>query len=207
MTTDDPNLAADLTPDDAAADPGMAPYDAAAAPAPGAGKVVVATLAALVVAAVGVAVWAFIYAQAEREYVGVAVVIGLTVGWVMRVVSGRSTLPVRVIAVLVTAIACVLGTLFGDAAYTAKEFDADFFTVLGDIAPDTFDTLSKRPALSFVIFAAGMVLAFLSAGPQKTKEGRVKNAPQVAPIEPLDADPPHPGIDDLDEDAAHRDGE
>jgi len=206
VTTDDPNAPADLTPDDTAGDQGME-YVALAPPPPGPGKVVIATVAALVVAAVGVGIWAFIYAQAEREYVGVAVVIGLTVGWVMRVVSGRSTLPVRIIAVVVTAIACVLGTLFGDAAYTAKAYNADFLTVLKDIAPDTFDTLSKRPALTFVIFAAALVLAFLSAGPQKAKEGRVKNAPQVAPLESLTADPPHPGIDDLDGDTARRDAE
>jgi hypothetical protein len=182
---DDPDAAETSDPmaDDAA------PYVPPAAPAPGAGKVVLGVLAALLVAALGVALWAFVYAQMEREYVGVAVVIGLAVGWVIRVVSGRSTLPVRIVAVVVTAVACVAGTLFGDAAYTAKQFKADFFTVLGDIAPDTFDTLSKRPVLSFVIFAAGMVLAFLSAGPQKPK----KSAPQVAPVEPVDADPPHPG--------------
>ena len=149
-----------------------------------------AILAALAAAAVGVVAWAYIYTTAEREYVGVSVVIGLTVGWLIRVISRRSTLPARILAVVITALACVAGTVTGEVAYTAKTFQADFWRLLGDVLPDTFTLLRDRPGLTYVIFAAALVLAFLSAGPQKEKPKKRDETP--APAESVDEPPRDP---------------
>lgn len=151
-----------------------------------------ATLAGLAVAVLGIVAWALLYVQVEREFVGVSVVIGFVAGWLIRVVSGRHDLPPRIIAVVITAIACVVGTVVAEVAFTASEYGASFTQLLGDVLPETFTILSKRPLLTLAVFVAALVLAFLSAGPQS----KDKTSPQVAPLEPLDEDPPHPGEDD-----------
>ncbi|HVF06127.1 MAG TPA: hypothetical protein VNA20_14895 [Frankiaceae bacterium] len=160
---------------------------------PGGGRLVAAILASLGVVVVGVALWSYIYVQAEREYVGVSVVIGLIVGYVMRLVSGRSTVPVRIIAVLITALACVLGTVAGEAAFTANAYDASFFDLFKDILPDSFELVKRRPGLTFAIFGAALVLAFLSASPQDSKKKRKgSDEPPASVVEPVDdAPPPH----------------
>lgn len=172
------------------------------APAGGGRRVLLGILAAVLVAIAGVAAWALIYAQAEREYVGVAVVIGLAVGWVLRVVSGRTDLWLRFVAVLITAVSCVAGTVTGEVAYTAKVYRADFWQLLGDIAPDWFEVMRRRPALSFAIFLAGLVLAYLSASPQKekTKKGAVATAPADEAWGPDDEIDLPPADDEDDED-------
>lgn len=180
------------------ADPlGADPVVVPAAPAPGAGRLVLAILASLAVIAVGVGLWSYIYVQAEREYVGVSVVIGLIVGYVMRLVSGRSTVPVRIVAVVLTALACVLGTVAGEAAFTANAYDASFLDLFKDILPDWLELMERRPGLTFAIFAAALVLAFLSASPQDSKKKRKRDEEPPAPVvEPAGGDdaPPPPQI-------------
>lgn len=189
---DDPNESADqpVDLDSGLDDSGMeGDGDAAMAePVPPA-RWPLAILASLGAAVIGVVLWALIYANAEREYVGVSVVIGLTIGWLMRVVSRRSTIAVRIVAVVITALACVAGTVVGEVAYTSKAFKFAFWTLLKDVAPDTFKLLSERPGLTYGIFVAALVLAFLSAGPQKPKASKLRGDPTpVAPVdEPGDA--------------------
>lgn len=156
------------------------------------GSLLLATLAGLAVAVVGVVAWALLYVQVEREFVGVSVVIGFVAGWLIRVVSRRHDLPPRVIAVVITAIACVIGTVVAEVAFTASEYGASFTQLLGDVLPETFSIVGKRPPLTLAVFGAALVLAFLSAGPQS----KDKKSPQVAPLETLDGDPPHPGEDE-----------
>lgn len=195
---DDPNASADQpvglgdgTGDDSG-DDGFAAVE----PAAPAARWPLAILAALAAAVVGVAVWALIYANLEREYVGVSVVIGLTVGWLIRTVSRRSNLVARVVAVVITAIACVAGTVVGEVAYTSKVYKFEFVKLLKDVAPDTFKLLGDRPALTFGIFAAALVLAFMSAGPQKPKQSKRRGDPTpVAPVEPA-YDPDRPMADE-----------
>ncbi len=146
-------------------------------PGPGAKRLVLAILASIALAAGGVALWAGVYAIREREYIGIAVLIGLLVGYVMRAVSGRTTIVVRLIAGLVTAIACVCGTVVGEAAYVAAKYDSKFWKLLGDIEPKWWSILRHRNALTFAVYAAAVVIAFLAAGPQKPK--KVKTVPDV----------------------------
>ena len=148
--------------------------------APAASKVFAATLASVVGALVGVAVWAFVHVQLEREYVGVSVIIGLVVGWLMRVLSGRSTLPIRLVAVVVTALSCVAGTLVSRAAFDDTLVDDTLMERLGNLLPHTGTIMSELRGLTYAIFVAALVLAFLSASPQKekTKKGA------AAPVEP-----------------------
>lgn len=154
-----------------------------------------AILAALGAAALGIALWSVIFVAAEREYVGVSVVIGLTVGWLVRVVSRRSNLVARVVAVVITAIACVLGTVVAEVAYTSSQFEFGFLKLLGDVLPNTFELLSDRPGMTLVIFAAALVLAFLSAGPQKEKPSKRRGQPE--PVDVVDdGEPPAAALAD-----------
>ena len=169
------------------------------APRPGIGRLLLAILLSLVVAAAGIAAWSVIYVEAEREYVGVSVVIGLIVGYVVRLVSGRNTIPARLIAVLITALTCVVGTVAAEAAFTANTYGIGFMKVFQDILPDALELMSRRPALTLAIFAAALVLAFMSASPQEPKKKKRAPAdddePPVSPVMPLD-DADHVNRDD-----------
>lgn len=153
-----------------------------------------AILASLLAMAAGVALWAFIYQWREREYPGVAVVIALAVGWLMRVVSRRSTMPVRIVAVLLTALGCVAGSVVGHAAYASTQTPESFGTLLGESIENTGNIVTDRPALTYVIFAAALVLAYLSASPQSPK--KPKKGAEPAPL----ADTAYSGDDALDTD-------
>lgn len=193
MTTsdDDPRLAGDEQPlaetthaDPLSGDPlytePLAPVDAE----PPKARWPLAILAGLGTGLLGVVLWAFVFMQFDREYVGVAVIIGLVVGWVIRTVSRRSTVAARVAAVLITAVTCVLGTVIGEVAYTAKFYDADFGKLLGDVLPDTFNVVKDRPAVTLGIFVVALVLAWLSAGPQKEKPKKQRASASTLPPAP-----------------------
>jgi hypothetical protein len=193
-TSDDEPTFTDSDPD-APVVPGdtdAAPYgsEVVAGTAEPAGRLALGILAGVLVALLGIAVWAIVYAKAEREFVGVSVVTGLAIGWTIRTVSRRSTMLVRIVAVLLTAAVCVGGTLAGEVAFTSKTYHMGFWKLLGDVAPDTYDLLSKRPVLTFGVFVAALVLAYLAAAPQKPKapKGGAKAQPVMAQDEPI-ADP------------------
>jgi hypothetical protein len=149
---------------------------------PRSGNLLLAIVAAVGVAAIGVALWGVLYATAKREFVGVSVLIGLLVGYVVRELSKRSTIATRLLAVVVTALACVAGTVVGEVAYTAAQFHTKFWKLFGDVAGDWFTLLRHRTGLQFAIYAAALVIAFLAAGPTATKRS--------APVPP-----PPPGFD------------
>lgn len=155
------------------------------AAAPPKSRLVLGTLAGLGAVLLGIVVWSLLYAFAKRDYVGVSVVFGLLIGYVVREVSRRSDLTPRIIAAVLTALLCVFGSVIAQVANTARVFHASFWDLLVDLLPDTFTIVSKRNALTFVIFAAAVIVAFLSAGPSKPK------APAV--------DPRPAARDDLDE--------
>jgi hypothetical protein len=194
------------TPDDdqtlpeAAASEGYeAPYEApddepvAAAPVSGGKRWLLALLAGLGVALVGVVLWGVLYAVAKREFVGTSVVVGLVIGYVVREVSRRSDLPARLLAVLVTALACVGGTVVGEAAYTAAHFKIGFWRVFGDLRPQTWELLQKRTNLQLAIYAVALVIAFLAAGPAKPKPAAAGTTEPVAEPETAEtAEPVEP---------------
>lgn len=134
-----------------------------------ASRLLLGVLAGLAVALAGVALWAVLYTKMEKDYVGVSVVIGLLVGYVVREVSRRADIPVRVIAALITAAACLLGTVVAEVAYTASQYHFPFWDLLKDQLPHTFQRLGKRNALTFVIYVAAIAVAFLSASPPRPK--------------------------------------
>jgi hypothetical protein len=161
---------------------------------PGGKRIVLAILAALVVGAIGVAVWGILYATFKREYVGIAVVIGLLVGYVVREVSGRSTIGVRLLASLLTAVACVAGTVVGETAYTAKVYGLPFWDLIDRATKDTWALLQDRTLLQFGVYAAALVIAFLAAGPKK--ETPKKGAPDPFVGEGSESDVSDPGVSD-----------
>ena len=134
----------------------------------GAGRLVLGILAALAAAAVVVAGWSYVYVAAGREYLVFAVILGLAVGLVLRTVSGRSSIPVRVLAGVLTVAGCAAGTLSGDAAFNADLYRTGYWEMLTDaILPDWQSRFGARQPVAWAIFAAAAVLAFLVAAPAK----------------------------------------
>ena len=134
----------------------------------GAGRLVLGILAALAAAAVVVAVWSYVYVAAGREYLAFAVILGVVVGYVLRTVSGRTSIPVRVLASVLTALGCAAGTLSGDAAYNADLYGTGYGEMLTDaVLPDWQGRFGARQPIAWAIFAAATVLAFLVAAPAK----------------------------------------
>lgn len=162
---------------------------AAAPPRPGAGRLLLGLLAALVVGAVGVAAWAGIYASREKEYIGVAVIIGLLAGYAMRAVSGRSDLLPRLLAVVVTALSCVAGSLAGEVAFVAHRYGAAFWPLLRHDADKWWSVMRHRSGIAWVVFAAALVIAFLAAGPQKPKKEKAVAEPPGWDVPPADLPP------------------
>ncbi len=140
----------------------------------------------------GFVVWSLVYIIGGKEYVGVAVVVGLVVGWALRVVSRRSTIPVRVVAVLLTAVACVYGPLVASAAFSAVELDEGFFDIFGRAFPNAFTVLGNQPWQVKLIFVAALVLAWMSASPQKPKQPKKakRGATMSQGVPPASDDPP-----------------
>ena len=141
-------------------------------------RLVLGTLAGLGVVLVGITAWSLLYAFVKRDYVGVSVVFALGIGYVVREVSRRSDLVPRIVSAVLAAILCVFGSVIAQIANTAREFpEASFWDLLVDLLPDTFSIVSHRNALTFVIFAAAVVVAFLSAGPSKPAAPKAQPAP------------------------------
>jgi hypothetical protein len=157
-----------------------------AAPGPGAGRLLLGLLAAIVVAALGVVLWSTIYAVREREYIGVAVLIGLLAGYTLRAVSRRSDILTRVLAGVVTALACVAGTIFGQVAYVSHHFGVAYWPLLKKDLPKTFDVLKHRTGVSWAVFAAAIVIAFLAAAPQKPKKEKAAAQPPGWDVPPAE---------------------
>jgi hypothetical protein len=138
-------------------------------------------LAGLGVALAGVAAWSLLYALAGRDYVGISVVFGLLIGYVVREVSRRTDLLPRVAAAVLAAALCVVGSTAALAANTAHEFHQPFTRILGDLLPHTFEILKDRNVLTFAIFAAAVVVAFVSAAEPKPKKAKAGPPPGYEP--------------------------
>ncbi len=123
-------------------------------------------LASLVVIAAGIGLWTVLLKSLDKEYFGVTVLIGLLVGYVLREVSRRSDVPVRILAVVLTAVACVAGTLISRAIYLPE---GQSLTKMQGIGP-------------YLTFGMALVVAYISAVPSKPK----KAATPPAPAEPVD---------------------
>jgi hypothetical protein len=119
----------------------------------------------------------------------------------MRAVSGRSDLLPRLLAVVVTAVSCVVGSLVGEVAYVAHRFGMAFWPLLRKDIGKTYDVMKHRNAVAWIVFAAAVVIAFLAAGPQKPKKEKVVAEPpgwDVPPAEFPESDTPV--ADAVDED-------
>lgn len=119
----------------------------------------------------GFVAWGVVYAVFSN-YVGVSVVTGLLIGWAIRVASRRSTIAVRVVAVLLTAVSCVYGPIVGAASYSAVEFGDGFFDAFGRAFPNAFTLLTEQGWQVLVIFAAALALAWMSASPPQPKQAK-----------------------------------
>lgn len=150
---------------------------------PGVAQFLLGLLLAVGIGAIGVVIWALIYIKAEREYPGVAVFIALAVGYVLRVVSGRATVPVRIAAALVTAVSSLAGLYVGAVAFAVHSANKQsilrgrvkFWTLLkDDFKWEPIKSILKHHNwVAYVIFAAAVVIAFLAASPPKPKKPKV----------------------------------
>jgi hypothetical protein len=156
------------------------------------GNVPLAVLAGVLTAVAGVLLWTLL-ARYVREFAGLSVLTGLTVGYVLRVVSGRTTVPVRVAAALIVAVACVAGTVTSTRAVLARTIPEQIpgshisFTELMKNFDygKTFTVVQRQGALPILIYVAAVVIAYLAAGPQKPAKGKAQ--PVEEPFEePLD---------------------
>lgn len=145
---------------------------AAPVAAGGAKRWLLAIVASLVVIVAGAALWAGVYEWRGQEYVGVGVLIGLSVGWLLRVITKRSDIVVRLVAVLLTALGIVVGTVVANAWFTTSLPGTvpTFWDLLPDVLPDWWDILTHpdREPMTYVIFGAALLLAYLAAGPQSS---------------------------------------
>jgi hypothetical protein len=169
--------------------PELAAYDEEPVVAPagrGAKGWLLAILAGVAVVAVGVAGWGLLDTVATRDFVGISVLIGLLVGYVVRELSGRTSLGARLVAVLITAVGCVAGATVGETAYTAATYKVKFWDLLPEV--DVWRLMTHRPAVHYAVYVVALVIAFLAAGPQKPK---TKPAPEDAEPaeEPLGEEP------------------
>lgn len=189
-----------VVPADAVPGEGVAPGEGVPdAPPPMAaarsGNVVLAVLAGIATAAAGIVVWTVLCRLMGRPFPGMSVVIGLTVGYVLRVVSRRATVPIRVVAALLTAVAAVVGAITstrGVLAKTIPEQVPGSHVGFGDLMrsfewSQTFSVIKHQGNVTVVLYAAAVVIAFLSAGPQKPKK--------AAPAETADTEPAEPPTD------------
>ncbi|MDQ1711603.1 MAG: hypothetical protein QOE45_1053 [Frankiaceae bacterium] len=180
----EPGLAEETT----FADEGVAP-DGTGGPR---GNLALGILAGIGAAVAGVLVWAGVTLSSGREFVGISVLTGLAVGYLMRRVSGRTGVGTRLGAALITAAACIAGTVMAVVAITSKTYKVGYVDLLRHFMySETFTIVRKRPGLTLVVYAAAVVVAFLSAGPQKPKPSRAVAAPPepvetVEPVEPAE---------------------
>lgn len=198
-TSDDPQASQPdedaLDRGDAATDPGPdAGAEAGVAetgPAGPGGNLALGVLAAVAVAALGVLLWTVLLLSGVKWNVaGITVIAGLAAGYLIRRVSGRSGLGVRATAAVIIAVAAVVGTVTSVLAFTSHSYKIGFGTLLKHYKyRDTFTLLKHLPARTLVIYAAAVVIAFLSAGPQKPKAAKPGPATEpVAPVAPPEAD-------------------
>ncbi len=156
------------------------------------GNVPLAILASLAIAAIGVALWGVLAAKTLREYVGISVVVGLIVGYVMRELTRRSTIGVRLIASVITALTCVAGSVVGEVAYLTSDAGAPFWRHLRDnIEPDAvWASLERRNGIQLAVFAAAVVIAFAAAGPKKEPAPKKRRGDTVDLSRDDSGDPP-----------------
>lgn len=145
------------------------------------GRWALAIVAALVVAAIGVTAWAMIFRATfdplqpdkGREFVGISVVVALVAGWAVRTISGRANLTARLVTVVITALTCVVGRVAADAASLSKDNPTTTFgTLFGEFLGAPLDHVKNLQGLTYGIFAAALVIAWMSAGPQKQKPAK-----------------------------------
>lgn len=159
---------------EAEAEEASAAYDAPAEPK---GRWLLGTLAGVGVMLAGVAVWSLLYRTLERDYVGVTVVFALVIGYVVREVTRRATVAARLLAAFLTALLCVLGSLVAPVAYAVKlDPRFGFFETLGEVLKQPFEVLGRHQAVTWGIFVAAVVVAFLSAAPPRPKQPRKRAA-------------------------------
>jgi len=137
--------------------------------APPASRLLLATVAALAVAAVGVAAWAGLFLATNKEFPGVTVVFGLLIGYVVSRVSRRGDVVAGIVAALVTAVLCLVGNVAAISAGVVNQYKLSFLDIFKDLLPDAFSLLTDRPALTLLIFAVAVAVAFgstLSSSPK-----------------------------------------
>ncbi|HEU0131738.1 MAG TPA: hypothetical protein VFQ85_12190 [Mycobacteriales bacterium] len=154
------------------------------------GSLLLATLAALGIAALGVAAWAIAFSvYPDREFVGIIVIAAIGIGWVLREVSRSSGIAVRAIAVVVTALGCLVGSTVASLVGVAHTFHIGFWTVFKDNYDEWWRLLRDRPALQLATFGLALVVAALSVTPSKKK---TPPPATTAPGSPLDEPDPAP---------------
>lgn len=112
------------------------------------GNIVLALAVAVLLAAVSAAAWAWLTVSTERQYALVAILVGLLVGFGVRI-AGRGTTPIYgILAGLFALLACIAGNILAQAGFVAKEFDMPVMEVLQIL---TFDDIKVLLVETFSI--------------------------------------------------------
>ena len=163
----------------------------AADPGAGFGRMLLAVLVALLIATVTVTLWGVLLQKFNKDFVGLTVVGGLVLGYAMREISRRSNILVRLVSVVITALACVAGTVVSEAAFFSRKYHVAFGTIFDERKKEWWFLLRHRTTMQFVIYAVALLIAFLAAGPAKPKKVTTDDEPaEPAADEPVaDAEP------------------
>lgn len=135
-----------------------------------------ATLAGLGLVIVGIVAWAALYVAIDRAFPGITVVMALVIGYVVREVSRRSDLAPRIIAAALTAVLCVVGAYVAAVADVAAQQDIPILDTVREQLRNAWVFLKAYHWITWVIFAAAVVVAFVSASPAGSKQ-KAKPAP------------------------------
>lgn len=154
------------------------------------GRLPLGALAGVGATLAGVVVWSLLYQSTERDYVGISVVFALLIGYVVREVSRRSDVVPRVISAVLAAILCYLGTITAAAAYTAQESKLPFGEVWQELFEHQSVVFKDRNALTWVIYAAAIVVAYMSAGPPRPKQTAKAGSRPAEPAVPAEDELP-----------------
>ncbi len=128
-----------------------------------------ALAAAISSAIAGGLLWFGLAAAAHQTASPLALAVGVMVGMSVRVRGAGTTTEFRIIALIGTALGCLIGSLLAGAVVLATTGEAGFGELLGSVST-AFDTLDRAYTVhSLGIFAIALFLGFRLAVPKQEK--------------------------------------
>ncbi len=126
-----------------------------------------ALAAAISSAIAGGLLWFGLAAAAQQTASPLALAVGVMVGMSVRVRGAGTTTEFRIIALIGTALGCLIGSLLDGAVVLANTGEAGFGELLGSVST-AFDTLDRAYTIgSLGVFAIALFLGFRLAAPKQ----------------------------------------